>query len=229
MGWKGCRIAIEGFGKVGSIVADMACCKGALIIGTSNSRGAVIDEHGLDVSSLIRQRKEQGSSFITGLGGSCGKNDLFSADCDVFVPCAHCLSIDESNASSIKAEIIISGANVPMTSATERELWNKGKLIIPDSVANCGGVVGTMLTRYLDDKRISHLFDSRLKSRIQVIFDSRMLPSDFIDGFCKKRREVLSKELEPKPILNLWKERVKYHLAEPLFGSGDVETSLFPA
>lgn len=229
-GWSGCRIAIEGFGKVGSIVAAMAEERGAKVVAISNTSGCALKPDGFDTDAIRQLRDEQGSGFITRLEGFCAKEGIFGADCDVFVPCARCWSINASNADTIEADMIVCGANVPMTRECERHLWSKGKLIVPDAVANCGGVVGNTLARHLKDDRIGGIFNTRFRERVHQVLDKGEPPSDYVDRFCLRRAEELCAALAPtsRGPLSMAIDHLSYHLVEPFFSDSAIEDRLFP-
>ncbi len=233
MDWAGCRIAIEGFGNVGSRVAAMAAAKGATIASVSNTSGSLSNPSGLDVAAMLAQKAAHGSGFIRHFaGGTLGdKEKIFSAGCDVLVPCARSWSINRSNLGKITAHILICGANVPMDMECERALWKNGKLIVPDAVANCGGVLGTTLARVMDDSRIASIIARRFKKRVHDVLDAGVPPSDYVTAFCSKRRLALAEALAPAPpatVLGDILGHVRYHLLDPFLLAAVLERGLFP-
>jgi glutamate dehydrogenase/leucine dehydrogenase len=178
-------MAIDGFGEVGSAVAKLAAAKGARVIAISNSRGSIHDGEGLDADALAKMRAEEGGEFIRRFGPAPSQ-DVFSAECDVFVPCARSLSVTEAIAARIRAPIIVAGANAPMLPSTERSLWKKGKTIVPDGVSNCGGVLLGWLKHFRkenDEERIGR----RLRERVDEVLSCNEPPSDFLSAFCRRR------------------------------------------
>jgi glutamate dehydrogenase (NAD(P)+) len=142
-------VAIEGFGSVGTSAARMFWERGIRVVAISTSQGAIYDEAGLDVGELIRLRDQVGSQVVNlfDKGEKIDKSQLVELDVDIFSPCAHSYSITPDNASRVAARIISPGANVPVTPEAEPILLQKGILLIPDFVANCGGVLGIFMKR----------------------------------------------------------------------------------
>ncbi|MEW6722241.1 MAG: hypothetical protein AB1324_03190 [Candidatus Micrarchaeota archaeon] len=189
MGWPGCRVAIDGFGEVGSALAKLAAAKGAKITSISNSRGSIYDDDGLDAGALAGMREKEGGEFIRRLGPA-PSDGIFSKECDVFVPCARSLSVTDELAPRIRAPIIVAGANAPMLPRTERALWRKGKTIVPDGVSNCGGVLLGWLKHFAkenDEERIG----LRLRGRVEELLSCGEPPSDFLAALFRRRLAAL--------------------------------------
>jgi len=145
-GWNltGQRIAIEGFGNVGSWVARELQGLGARIVAVSDIHGGVLNESGLDVDDLVRAVHTGGSVVDldaphTALRGG----DVLTVDCDVVVPAALGSSITAANADDVRATTVLEGANHPVTAAADAILAEKGVKVIPDILANGGGVTGS--------------------------------------------------------------------------------------
>ncbi len=138
---KGARVAIQGLGSVGLAAARFFVEKGAVIVAASDSRGTVYDPTGLDVEALIDAKQSKGS--VTKLIGAetLSLDAIFGLDCEILVPAATPDVIDMSNVNSIKAKLILQGANIPATLDAEKELANRGILVVPDFIANAGGLI----------------------------------------------------------------------------------------
>jgi len=193
MSWSGCRIAIEGFGRVGSEFARLASEKGAKIVSVSNTLGSVSDSNGLDMGNILEVHSQEGREFINHYDKEPVEK-VFSADCDVFVPCARPWSVNESTKDMITAPVIVAGSNVPMTMECERYLWEKGKSIVPDGVSNCGGFFIGWLDFYAgfsDKEKISSLLENRFKERVHQILQQNEVPSVHLDSFCSKRKKLI--------------------------------------
>jgi glutamate dehydrogenase (NAD(P)+) len=137
----GQRVAIQGFGNVGSFFAKFVAEEGAKVVAVSDSSGGVYNPKGLDVAALLAFKQETGE--LTGFrGGEAITNeDLILVDCDVLAPCALEQVITSDNAAGVKAKIVVEGANGPTTPAADDILEDMGVLILPDVLANAGGVV----------------------------------------------------------------------------------------
>ncbi|MBA2383087.1 MAG: Glu/Leu/Phe/Val dehydrogenase [Actinobacteria bacterium] len=140
-GFDGLRVAVQGFGNVGAHLARMLAEEGARVIAVSDSRGGLHDPNGLDVSSVLAHKAEHGT--LAGFGGAdaVSNDELLLLDCDVLAPCALEQVITPENASQVKARIICEGANGPITPGADEILEDRGVLVLPDVLANAGGVV----------------------------------------------------------------------------------------
>ncbi len=138
---KDMRVLVQGFGNVGSVVALLLFEKGAKVVGVSDSRGATTNPGGLNINDLIRY-KEKADCVVDFPGGTnVGENEFLGMDAEVFIPAALGGSITMKNAPFLKAKIIAEGANGPLTPEADTILSEKGIMIIPDTLANGGGVV----------------------------------------------------------------------------------------
>jgi glutamate dehydrogenase (NAD(P)+) len=138
---SGARVAIQGFGKVGGVSAELLTAEGMTVVGVSDSTCGLYRADGLDLTAL-RHLKEEGGHF-TDYGGAeqIDRDDLLALDVDVLVPAALEAQIGERNADRVKAKVIAEGANAPLTTEADAELNARGVLILPDILANAGGVV----------------------------------------------------------------------------------------
>jgi glutamate dehydrogenase (NAD(P)+) len=143
----GARIAIEGFGSVGSSLAMVLAERGAAIVAVSTARGAVYQPAGLDLRELLDAVVSRGSAFVETYphGERLPREALFALPIDVLCPCARYRSLHPANVEQVQAGIICAGANNPVHPAAERLLAERGVLVAPDFVSNCGGVLGGTL------------------------------------------------------------------------------------
>jgi glutamate dehydrogenase (NAD(P)+) len=135
------NVAVQGFGNVGSFLARFLAEEGATVIAISDSQTALHNPNGIDVAAAIAHKRETGS--LAGLKGAeeITNGELLLLDCDVLAPCALEQVITGDNADQVKAQIVCEGANGPITPAGDEILEEKGILILPDILANAGGVV----------------------------------------------------------------------------------------
>lgn len=137
----GARVVIQGFGSVGTHAARFLRDKGARLVAAADSRGAVQAEKGLDVDALI-EHKAGGASVTTFVDGdSISLDALLDVACDVFVPAARPDAIRADNVQRVTARLILPGANIAVTDSAERTLAERGVLVVPDFIANAGGVI----------------------------------------------------------------------------------------
>lgn len=137
---RGKSVVIQGFGNVGSHVALSVHRKGLKVIAVSDSRGAILNKSGLNPDEIIAHQKKTGT--VTGLAGceSLSHQELLTLECDYLVPAALSSSINKSNMEEIKARMIVEGANSPITHVADTYFEEKGVKVIPDILANAGGV-----------------------------------------------------------------------------------------
>jgi glutamate dehydrogenase len=136
---KGLRVLIQGFGNVGSNVALILHEMGAKVVGISDAGGGIYDENGLDVPSLVEKRDSFG--MVTPHFDNVMPNEEFLVQpCDVLIPAALENQITANNAADIQASIIVEAANGPTTPQADEILAERGVLVIPDVLANAGGV-----------------------------------------------------------------------------------------
>jgi glutamate dehydrogenase (NAD(P)+) len=137
----GARVAIQGFGNVGSHLAKLLAQDGSVVIALSDSSGGLYNERGIDVAAAFAHKGETGS--LAGLRGAdpISNEELLLLECDVLAPCALEQVIHAGNADKIRAKILCEGANGPTTPGADEILEDAGVLILPDVLANAGGVV----------------------------------------------------------------------------------------
>ncbi|MFI5688484.1 Glu/Leu/Phe/Val dehydrogenase [Streptomyces sp. NPDC051636] len=140
----GSRVAIQGFGAVGAAAARRFAELGATIVAVSTAHGAVHNPSGLNVERLLAAREEHGDHFVTrsdqGTALTTPGAEL-TVDCDILVPAALQDVITSSTAHQIKAKLVVEGANLPTTPDAQVILAERGITVLPDFVANAGGVV----------------------------------------------------------------------------------------
>lgn len=146
------RVAIQGFGAVGSAIARLLHGDGYRVVALSDSKGAIHDPEGIDVEETVRAQEERGlvnqrpCSLEEASGGKCkviSNDELLELDVDVLIPAALENVITADNAGRIKAKVILEMANGPVAADAEEVLAKSGVEVIPDILANAGGVVGS--------------------------------------------------------------------------------------
>jgi glutamate dehydrogenase (NAD(P)+) len=137
----GMTAAVQGFGNVGSFLAKFLHEEGASVVAISDSRAALYNAKGIDIAAAFAHKREHGT--LAGLkdADQITNDDLLLLDVDILAPCALEQVITERNANDVKASIICEGGNGPVTPAADAILEDKGVLILPDVLANAGGVV----------------------------------------------------------------------------------------
>jgi glutamate dehydrogenase (NAD(P)+) len=135
-----CRVVIQGFGNVGGMAARLMSAMGFKIVGVIEYNGAVYNPHGLDIAALDQHRRETG--FLGGFAGGedIDRKEALFTECDVLIPAATENVIDSCNAARLRCKILCEGANGPTTPLADAILEDKKVFVIPDILANAGGV-----------------------------------------------------------------------------------------
>jgi glutamate dehydrogenase (NAD(P)+) len=164
---KQAKVAVQGFGNVGSVSADLLAKIGARIVAVTDWKGGVHNPKGLDIPQMIEFSKQH--KTIDGFpGGEPIENDqLFSLDVDVLVPAALENQITEENADTIKAKIVAEGANGPTTPEAHRQLHERGIFVIPDILANAGGVT-TSYFEWVQDRHGYFWEEQEVNKRLEA-------------------------------------------------------------
>lgn len=172
----GLRVAIQGFGNVGSELAKYLANKGAKVVAVSDYWGAVHDPKGLDCQRILKHAyatDEAHSIKSCKSGTPINRDDLIFVDCDVLVPAAVSNVITAENAGKIRTKLIVEAANNPTTSQAEEILFKRGVLVIPDMLVNAGGVIGSYV-EYLGksaDEAFS-MIDSKIRQNTRQVLES---------------------------------------------------------
>ena len=180
---KNATVAIEGFGNVGTFASEYLQKFGAKIVAVSDSKGAVYNEDGIDVKKLEDVKKLTGSVVNYKPGKVLKNEDLFSLPVDIIIPSALPDTINKGNMNAIKSKIIVEGANIPMTADIDNELHKHGILVVPDFVANAGGVISSYAEyRGYNPKDMFALVERKIKQNTKLILEKakkeRMKPRD---------------------------------------------------
>jgi glutamate dehydrogenase (NAD(P)+) len=137
---QGARVSVQGYGNAGSIAARLFHDEGCKIVAVSDTRGGIYNESGLDPAAVLRFKQERGS--VVGFPGAqvVGVQDVLGVPCDILIPAATEGVITRANADRVQARIVAEAANGPTTPEADAILFKKGTLVIPDILANAGGV-----------------------------------------------------------------------------------------
>jgi glutamate dehydrogenase/leucine dehydrogenase len=140
MSLRNSRVAVQGFGNAGSIIARLAAEDGARVVAACDSKSGLYAENGLDIQAALKHKEDTGS--LRGLPGAkeIAPNDVLEVDCDILCPSALENSITMANVGKVKAKIIAELANGPTTPAADRVFEKNDVLLIPDILCNAGGV-----------------------------------------------------------------------------------------
>ncbi|MDB5075594.1 MAG: Glu/Leu/Phe/Val dehydrogenase [Chloroflexi bacterium] len=141
VGLEGCRVAIQGFGNVGSTAAALLYAAGCKVVAVSDSHGGVYSPRGLDIPMLLVYRRTEGR--LRGVPGTDAitNAELLTCDCDVLIPAADDNQITAANASAVRARMVIEAASGPTTEEADRILEDRGVLVVPEILAGAGGAI----------------------------------------------------------------------------------------
>ncbi len=142
LGWdlSGLRVAVQGFGSVGAVVARGLAARGATVVGIADVTGGIADPEGIDLDLAVDWIAEH--RFLRGFpaGEPVGRNEIVETPCDILVPAALEHQITEDNAARVNCRLIVEAANGPITPGADEILRDRGILVLPDVLANAGGV-----------------------------------------------------------------------------------------
>jgi glutamate dehydrogenase (NAD(P)+) len=138
---KGARVAIQGFGAVGRHAARFLCDKGAMLVAAADSSATLYDPNGLDVTDLTRHKLAGGRLADYPAGKKQPLDAIIDAACDIWIPAARPDVLHAGNVARLQAKLVAQGANIPATAEAEAALHARGVLVLPDFIANAGGVI----------------------------------------------------------------------------------------
>lgn len=138
---EGARVAIQGFGAVGRHAAGFLSARGTRLVAVADSRGTLVDEKGIDVDALVRLKAEGRSVCDHPDGRKLGAEAVIDVDCDIWIPAARPDVLRETNVDRLKTRLVLEGANIPITPNAEASLAARNILVVPDFIANAGGVI----------------------------------------------------------------------------------------
>ena len=167
-----CTVVIQGFGNVGGHAADIFTNHGHKVIALSDSKGAIYKEDGFVISEVNNYKKEHGT--IVGFNGSktITNDELLELKCDVLIPSALENQITEKNANNIKAKVVIELANGPTTTLADDILFSKGIAVIPDILANAGGVTVSTF-EWEQNLKNEHWSEEKVLEKLKTIMDTQ--------------------------------------------------------
>jgi glutamate dehydrogenase (NAD(P)+) len=176
------RVVIQGFGNVGGMAARLMSAEGFKIVAIVEYDGAVYNPHGLDIAALQKHRRETGS--ITGFAGGedMDRNEAMFLECDVLIPAATENVIHSGNADKIRCKILCEGANGPTTPLADEVLAEKKVFVIPDILANAGGVTVSYF-EWVQDRQGFFWNEQMVNERLKEIMDESF---DSIVDYAKK-------------------------------------------
>jgi glutamate dehydrogenase (NAD(P)+) len=177
MSLQGAKVAIQGFGNAGMIAAKLFAQDGAIIVAVSDSKGGIYNPKGLNVEEVIKVKKETRSVVNYKDAELMGSRDVLEVPCDILIPAALENQITEENVGRAQAKIIVEAANGPTTPEADKVLHEKGVLVLPDILANAGGVtvsyfewVQDIYSFFWDEDRVNYELEVIMKRAFDNVF-----------------------------------------------------------
>ena len=172
---KGARVAVHGFGNAGANIARLVAADGARVVAACDSKAGVYSDTGIDIQAALRHKAETKS--LAGLSGtkSLSPEDIVGVDCDILLPSALENAITLANVGTVKAKIIAELANGPTTPGSDRVLADEGVFLVPDILANAGGVTVSYYEWVQDQYSFfwsEHQINETLEQTMRTAFNS---------------------------------------------------------
>ena len=172
---EGARVVVQGFGNVGSVAAKLLRERGCKVIAISDVTGGYVNKDGLDVDAAVAHARDRGSLLGFRGGDLVAGEEILELQCDLLCPCAMEDQITTKNASRIEARAVVEGANGPTSSGADPVLEDKGVFVVPDILANAGGVTASYF-EWVQNRQgykwPKEELDSRLERVMRDAFDS---------------------------------------------------------
>jgi len=189
---NGARFAVQGFGAVGKHAARFLAQEGAVLVAASDTGGTLADPAGLDVSALVALKDSGRPLHDHPRGQKLDGDAILDIDCDIWIPAARPDVVRADNVHRIKARLMPQGANIPCTSEAEKALHERGVLVIPDFIANAGGVICAATEFHGGTERTAFdQIDTRIRTNTRLVLeDSRhrsVLPRDAALALAERR------------------------------------------
>jgi glutamate dehydrogenase/leucine dehydrogenase len=166
---------VEGFGNVGSFVVDYLTQIDVKVVAVSDSKGCIYNKDGLNYEKLLEVKAETGSVINYPSGKVLENKELFGLDVDILIPAALPDVITKENVEDVKAKLIVEAANLPIRDETEKILSKKGVLVVPDILANAGGVISSYAEyRGYNPKRMLELVQRKIRRTTVKILETAL-------------------------------------------------------
>ncbi len=176
---KGARVSVHGFGNAGANIARLVAADGAKVVAACDSKAGLYAENGIDITAALRHKAETKS--LAGLPGTkeISPEDIVSVDCDILLPAALENAITLQNVSQVKAKIIAELANGPTTPGADRVLADQGVFLVPDILANAGGVtvsyyewVQDQYSFFWSEKQINETLEQAMRTAFNSVYET---------------------------------------------------------
>ena len=170
---NGARVAVQGFGAVGKHAARFLAARGAVLVAACDSAGTIVNPKGLDIEALaaIVERKRKVVDFPD--GERRDRDAIVGVDCDIWIPAARPDVITMANVDSLRAKLVIQGANIPISAQAEERLHQRGILNLPDFIVNAGGVICAAVEYHGGTQAIAfQTIEERIRRNTHAVLES---------------------------------------------------------
>ncbi len=178
---RGARVAVQGFGNAGAIAATLFEEAGAKIVAVSDSRGGIFREEGLDLEKVANHKRDRGSVVGTPGTKNVSNEELLEVECDILIPAALENQIRGDNAANIQTRLICEAANGPTTPAADKILFERGIPVLPDILANSGGVcvsyfewVQNIENEQWDEEEVNQKLRAKMERSTDAVIEKQM-------------------------------------------------------
>ncbi len=178
---SGARVVIQGFGAVGKHSARFLAERGAILVAASDSQGAIHNPKGISVGDLIALKDSGKTVSLYPDGRKLDRDAVLDIECEIWVPAARPDVVREDNVHRLKTKLVLEGANIPVTPGAETTLHDRGVMVIPDFIANAGGVICAAMeyrgaTRAVAFATIEEKIRDNTRAVLETTKTARILP-----------------------------------------------------
>lgn len=189
---RGARVVVQGFGSVGQHAARFLSAKGAVLVGTADSQGTLFNANGINVAQLIELKNAGKSVMDYAPGEKLDRDAAIDIECDVWIPAARPDVLRADNVNRLKTKLIVSGANIPATAEAEQLLHDRKVLMIPDFIANAGGVICAAVEYHGGTQTIAfQMIEDKIRTNTTAVLEeaasNRRLPRQAAVALAERR------------------------------------------
>jgi len=229
---KGASVVVQGFGNAGAIAAELFAEAGALIVGVSDSRGGVYQPKGFDPTAARKHKEKTGSVVDLSNTKSVSNEDLLALPCDILIPAALENQIRSDNVDQVRARFVAEAANGPITPAADRVLFEKGIPVLPDILANAGGVtvsyfewVQNNKSEQWDEDEVNEKLLVKMQRATASVIDKQKEINGSLDSLEKRRKKA---GLKGEPLQPVDLRTAAYVLAIERVAKVTLERGIWP-
>ncbi|HYM04840.1 MAG TPA: Glu/Leu/Phe/Val dehydrogenase dimerization domain-containing protein [Stellaceae bacterium] len=189
---RGARVVVQGFGSVGRHAARFLAEKGTILVAASDSQGTIVDSAGLDIAALGALKAKGRPLKEHSHGRPAGTDAVIDVPCDIWIPAARPDAIAAANVARLNARLVAQGANIPCTTEAEEALAARGVLVLPDFIANAGGVICAAIEYHGGTQAQAFAaIDEKIRVNTQAVLDearrTKSLPRTAAVSLAKER------------------------------------------